>query len=387
MSIEKLKLSNLDLLNFLMQPKHSGGDIQKALENFPGFIWSKYSKEKHLPGHNFTGPGTRLDLRLNPDNTPKEDSKPINRVDQAAYKHDLAYRNPEITSRHEADKIMIQELDSIQNPTFRERIERMFVKKALQAKMLFGQGIRENEKNETFASEIHKEYRKPKYLLKVKVFNKDDIWSADLINMPHESGYKYALTVIDLYTRFAWVKPLKNKSGLSVKYAFQEIFQQSERKPKKLFVDKGSEFYNRNVKPLFDTVYSTENAGKAVVIERFNRTLKNKLFKKFTEQGNQKWLKILPGIVEEYNNKVHSGIEESPKDASENPDLIRKKTFENNNANSNLQKRNPKFKIGDRVRIFKFKNKFEKGYRGYWTKEVFEVVKVNNTLTITFTCT
>ena len=200
--MSSLATSNLDLLNFILNSprEHSGGDIQKTLENFPGFIWSKYSKEKHLPGHNFTGPGTRLDLRLNPDNTPKEDSKPINRVDAASYKHDLAYRNNDITSRHEADRKMIQELDSIQNPTFRERIERMFVKKALQTKMLFGQGI---DLNERFATEIHKEYRKPKYLLKVKVFNKDDIWSADLINMPHKRGYKFALTVIDLYTRYA----------------------------------------------------------------------------------------------------------------------------------------------------------------------------------------
>ena len=94
-----------------------------------------------------------------------------------------------------------------------------------------------------YASEIHKEYRKPKYLLKVKVFNKDDIWSADRIHMPNERDYKCALTVIDLYTRYAWVKPLENKSGLSVKYAFEEIFKESNRKQNKLFVDKGSEFF------------------------------------------------------------------------------------------------------------------------------------------------
>ena len=181
---------------------------------------------------------------------------------------------------------------------------------------------------------------------------------------------------------------IKNKSGLTVKYAFEEIFKESNRKPRKLFVDKGSEFYNKNVKPSFESdeshrqgsVYSTENAGKSVVIERFNRTLKSKLFKKFTEQGNQKWLKILPGIVDQYNNKVHSGIEETPKNVSDDPYLIRKKIFENNysnESNPNLQKRKPKFKIGDRVRIFRYRNKFEKGFIGYWTKEIFEVCKIN----------
>ena len=142
MSLDKLKFSNLDLLNFSLNQNrcYNGGDIQKALENFPGFIWSKYSKEKHLPGHSYTGPGTRLDIRLDENNNPKPGEEPINRVDAAAYRHDLAYRNHDLKSRHAADKKMIQELDSIQNPSFRERIERMFVKKALQAKILFGQG-------------------------------------------------------------------------------------------------------------------------------------------------------------------------------------------------------------------------------------------------------
>lgn len=120
-----------------------GGDIQKALGSLPG--WGKYSKEKHLPGHVFSGPGTNLEKRLNADDTPKADSIPINRVDLAAYHHDLAYRdNKDIESRHAADRKMIQELDAIENPSFRERVERMLVKKALQAKMFLGQGVGKN---------------------------------------------------------------------------------------------------------------------------------------------------------------------------------------------------------------------------------------------------
>lgn len=97
-----------------------GGDIQKALSNLPG--WGRYSGEELLFNHRFTEPGTNLEKRLNPDDTPKADSIPINRVDWAAYRHDLAYRdNSDIESRHAADRKMIQELDNIENPSFRER--------------------------------------------------------------------------------------------------------------------------------------------------------------------------------------------------------------------------------------------------------------------------
>ena len=356
-----------------------GGDLQKMITKLPGFVWSKYPGEFHLPGHNYTGPGTRLDLRLEPGGSPvpKSGEEPINRVDAAAFRHDIAYRNfQDIERRHSADRQMIAELDAIENPTFREKVERMFVKKALQGKMFLGQGISE---------EIHKEFRRPKHLLKVKVFGKDNIWSADLITMPLEGNYKYCLTVIDLYTRYAWVIPLKTKTGKEVKLAFKKIFRKSKRKPRKLFVDKGSEFFNREVKPLFEEIYSTENEGKAVIIERFNRTLKRKLFKQFTKQGNQNWLKILDKIVADYNNNIHSSIGETPVNASNNPNLIAIKTTENNYKNEYLDiKENKRFKVGDRVRIFKWKNRFEKGYTGYWTREIFEIEEILNTSPITY---
>ncbi|ESO87074.1 hypothetical protein LOTGIDRAFT_154564 [Lottia gigantea] len=81
-----------------------GSDIQKSLGSLPGFPWAKYPGEKHLPGHNYTGPGTRLDLRLDQNDKPKPGEEPGNRVDAAALKHDILYRNKDITSRHEAEK-------------------------------------------------------------------------------------------------------------------------------------------------------------------------------------------------------------------------------------------------------------------------------------------
>ena len=131
-------------------------------------------------------------------------------------------------------------------------------------------------------------------------------------------------------------------------------------------------------------IYSIQNEGKAVVIERFNRILKNKMFKKFTEQGNQKWLKLLPIVVNEYNNTIHSSIGISPKEASKNPNLIKDIQTQKNYENDNNKIKKPSFKINQRVRIFKYKSLFEKGYKAKWTREIFIISKVNNTNPITY---
>ena len=274
---------------------------------------------------------------------------------------------------------MIEELKAITNLSLKQKLLRMLIIKILQSKVKFGLGFT----NEEWADEIHKEFRKPKYLRKVKVFNTDDIWTADLVIMPPEKGYKYILTVMDIYTRYAWAMPQKTKTANETKESFEGIIKVTNRKPMKLWVDKGTEF--NKVKELNIVLYHTENFNKAVMIERFNRTLTNKLFKQFTIQGNQKWLKILLPILKNYNNKIHSSINETPLNATKNPELIKNVTSKNNyeNENSNIPMK-PKFKINERVRIFKYKNHFEKGYNGYWTNEISTISKINKTSPITY---
>ena len=362
---------------------HRGGkiDIQQLASKLPGFPWAKYAGEKHFLNHNFTGPGTNLQERLNADDTPKENSKPVNRVDEAAYKHDLAYRDSEdLTIRHEADRKMIYDMENIKNPTFREKLDRLIILPIIKAKVKLGVGFTDEE----LAKEIHKEFRKPKLLRKVKVFNKDDIWTADLVHMPAELGYKYILTVMDIYTRYAWCKPLKSKRAQEVKSAFEEIIKKSKRKPVKLWVDEGKEF--NFIKSLGIEVYNTHNFGKAVMIERFNRTITNKLWKQFSINGNQKWIKILQSKVDDYNNSVHRSIDETPVKASTNPNIVKEVNNKNNYENENNEKisTKSKYKIDDRVRIFKYKNKFEKGYKGYWTNEIFKIYKILKTSPITY---
>jgi len=124
----------------------SGGDLVTGLNSFTKGIrlpGERYAGEIHLPGMNFMGPCTRLDLRLNPNGTPKPDSMPIDRVDEAAYRHDMAYDHfKDTATRNKADSIMIQELDAITSPTVRERVERAIAKPALAAKVRFGLGLK-----------------------------------------------------------------------------------------------------------------------------------------------------------------------------------------------------------------------------------------------------
>jgi len=223
----------------------------------------------HLPGHNFTGPGMKLNKRLNADLTPKAWSKPVNRVDQAAYHHDICYvKNKDTKTRNEVfDKNMLTELDGIYNPTLRERINRGIVRPIIKTKKRFGMGLKTSEeecsKNDRvawstpLAEERHKPVTKNFPKRKVYVNGIDKIWAADLVDMQAFSkfnrGVKYLLTVIDVFSKYGWMLPLKDKTGVSVAKALKEIFKQ--RNPKNLWTDKGKEFYNKHVRDLGVELY------------------------------------------------------------------------------------------------------------------------------------
>ena len=116
-----------------------GSLLNKAINNLP--------VEMHLPGHNFTGPGTKLNKRLNPDLRPKKWSKPINRVNKAAYHHDLCYlkNNDTATRNAVCDKNMLKELEGIYNPSIREKMECGLVSTLIGTKAHFGMGVREKK--------------------------------------------------------------------------------------------------------------------------------------------------------------------------------------------------------------------------------------------------
>ena len=128
----------------------------------------------------------------------------------------------------------------------------------------------------------------------------------------YNKGNKYLLYAIDLFSKYAWVIPIKDKKGTSIVNAFKKILSDSNRKPNKIWVDQGSEFYNKSFKDFLKInnieMYSTYSEGKSVVTERFIRPLKNKIFKHITAISKNVYLDVLDDIVYKYNNTVHRTI-------------------------------------------------------------------------------
>ena len=169
---------------------------------------------------------------------------------------------------------------------------------------------------------------------------------------------------------------MKDKKEISIANAFNKIRKQSNRKPNKIWVDQGGEFCNHVFKKWSSDndiiMYSWYNEGKSVVAERFIRTLKNK---HMTATGKNLYYDVLDNVVNKYNNAKHSIINIKPIDVGGN----NKRVYidEHNEKDS-------RFKVGDRVRISKFKNIFAKGYTPNWSKEIFIVDKINDTVPYTY---
>ena len=239
--------------------------------------------------------------------------------------------------------------------------------------------IKLTPQNQQLAEEFHKPIIRKFEKRKVHAAFKDNIWGADLADMQllskYNKGIRFLLGVIDIFSKYAWVIPLKDKKGVSILKAFQSILKQSNRKPNKIWADKGSEFYNASFKKWLQdndiVMYSTNNEGKSVVAERFIRTLKSKIYKYMTSVSKNVYIDKLDDIVNEYNNTYHTIIKTKPIDVKDN-------TYINTDKETNDKDR--KFKVGDRVRISKYKNIFAKGYTPNWSEEVFVIKKVKNTV-------
>ena len=156
----------------------------------------------------------------------------------------------------------------------------------------------------------------------------------------YNKGVRFLLWVIDIFSKYAWVVPLKDKKGVSIAAAFQSILKQSNRKPNKIWVDKGSEFYNISFKKWLQNngivLYSMHNEGKSVVAERFIRTLKNKIYKYITSVSKNMYIDKLDDIVNEYNNTYHTTIKMKPLDVKDNTYI---------NTDKEVNDKDPKFKL------------------------------------------
>jgi len=233
------------------------------------------------------------------------------------------------------------------------------------------------EKQPTYS--MHKQARKKYVRNKVIVSTIDQQWQADLVDLQslqkYNEGYKYLLTCIDIFSKYAWAVPLKSKTSSSIIDAFKIIFK-SRRLPYKLQTDAGTEFVNKDVQKFLKSLdidfFTTNSEMKASVVERFNRTLKERMWKIFTKFNSYTYFNFLPQLLNNYNNSLHRTIGMKPSQVNEtNASKIRQKAFKNDATIPPVFN----FSIGDKVRISKMKRHFEKGYTPNWTEEYFIVTQ------------
>ena len=228
---------------------------------------------------------------------------------------------------------------------------------------------------------LHVQRRKRFPRNKYIVNNIDDLWQVDLAvfnNLaPYNDGYKYLLVVIDVFSKYSWVRILRRKTGKEVNKALESIFDADKRKPQNIQSDKGKEFISILSKSFFKkhniNFYTTRNPDtKAAVVERVLKTIKSRLWRYFTYKNTLRYIDIIQAIVHGYNNTRHSSIKMAPAKVNESNILQVWRTL----YKKKDKYQSAKLKVGDTVRVSKEKKHFAKGYEKNWTEEVFTISRV-----------
>ena len=218
---------------------------------------------------------------------------------------------------------------------------------------------------------------------RITVSGIDITWHADLVDVRkikyENRQYGYILTCIDVFSKYAWAIPIKNKTAESTRQGFEEIFKDG-RKPKVIYIDGGNEFKGSCKKFLEKQgvdLINTKSKHKASIVERFNRTLKEKMWRVFTLNNNKKYLNIISDLMRSYNNTYHRSIKKVPtKVTTKNESKIFENLYGYKKEDGPDTIVHLKFKTGDYVRIALEKDIFEKGYTPNWSKEVYIIDQV-----------
>ena len=265
----------------------------------------------------------------------------------------------------------------------------MLAYSAIKSKKTLGLG------NDFTMNDLSEELNKPvinKFPRKKIIVNYiDKIHSCDLVDMVKYSrmskGYKYIFTNIDIFSKYAWNFPIKSKKISDIKPCLQKIFK--ERKPKFIWSGKESSFFsNEKLKFLEDNnvkIYYTNSNLKAVVIERFNRSLRELMMKEFLKKNDTVWYNILPKLINFYNNRYHNTIKDKPININKSNEKYIKNTIYKYNITNKI----PKFKINDIVRIsLKRRELFDKPSDNIkWSEELFKIHSIDKSNVITYKIT
>ncbi|XP_067217348.1 uncharacterized protein [Linepithema humile] len=237
---------------------------------------------------------------------------------------------------------------------------------------------------------LHRPLRRKFPRMHYNVTNIDDLWEADLIELrnlkSYNDGYAYLLVIIDVLSKYVWVEPLRDKTSNSVMGAFQCVLSRSNgRVPVYLQTDKGKEFVGRPLQKLLEENdirfrVARNPDVKAAIVERFNRTLKERMWRYFTHKNTRRYIDVLQNIVNAYNHTRHSSTRMQPYVVMrENARIAREnitRQWRSNDDEANEKRRKAKYHVGDLVRISRAKVVFEKGYEARWSEEIFRIHRI-----------
>ena len=228
---------------------------------------------------------------------------------------------------------------------------------------------------------LHRPARKKFIRNRIIVKGIDQQWQADLADMQElrkeNDGYGYIMTIIDCFSKYAWAITTKTKSAESIVDAFKKLFANTNRRPEKLQTDKGKEFINQHLQELLKTenikFFVSNSDQKAAIVERFNRTLKTKIWRYFTDKETRRYVDVLQQLVESYNMTKHRTIGVAPSNVTkENEQEIWRRMYRHHYNSENSNNLNVVSKDAP-IRLSKFKGVFDKGYLPNWTEEFFKV--------------
>lgn len=214
---------------------------------------------------------------------------------------------------------------------------------------------------------------------KTVAYRKFELMQADLADMQayarQNAGFRYILVVIDVFSKYVFYIPVKNKTPQEVKRAFKKVFAIAT--PKFMQTDQGMEFAAKEMQRFFKKHdvrwYHTFSEIKAALAERQIRTLKERLERIFYHRGSHKYVDILQDLADQYNTTKHSRIGIEPTNVDEsNEAAIFTKLYGSNGKHT----KKPVLNIGDQVRVYRKKATFSKGYEKNWTDEVFTIVRI-----------
>ena len=231
---------------------------------------------------------------------------------------------------------------------------------------------------------LNKTYRKHFPTRHYRTSGLNDLWQMDLMEMiPYakvNKGYKYVLVVIDVFSRFAYALPLKSKTGIEVAQNISKLFE--SKHPLHVQTDLGKEFCNKLVSDVFKKNniihYSVYSQFKAAIVERFIRTLRDKLKRYFTYTNKKIWYTVLDQIVDTYNKTIHRSLNgKSPNEINKNNESD---LWLTRNRSATTSSKKSIIKLMDYVRISKLHQLFIKNFDENWSEEIYRVIGIDKSV-------